>query len=160
MSSYIIISVGLLQCISVGWVFERETTAARSPEHRKSLRSLTLLYWFPVVVICFYANFGFPEIKQVGLYLTCATTIFALAVSKYHSGMTFISWYHEIVMCGTDKISMSITILSNPDGKRTFWMLPFEAYFGILIKFVNPCCMVFLLCESLAADLEDPYGIA
>jgi len=83
----------------------------------------------------------------------------ACAVSKYQSGMSFISWYHEIVMCGTDKISMSITILSNPDGKRSFWMLPFEAYFGILIKFVNPCCMVFLLCESLAADLEDPYGI-
>ena len=73
--------------------------------------------------------------------------------------MAFISWYHEIAMCGTDKIAMSLTILSNSDGRRSFWMLPFEAYFGILIKFVNPCCLMFLFFESLAKDLQEPYGM-
>ena len=32
-SSYIVIGVGLMQCISVGWLFEKETTAAVSHGH-------------------------------------------------------------------------------------------------------------------------------
>jgi len=158
-SSYIITAVGLCQCISVGWLFERAQTANRSPEHARSMRTLALMYWFPVVVLNFYANFGFPEVKNFGIVIIFVTTLIAFACSWYQSKMPFISWYHEILQCGTDKISMSITILSNPNGERSFWMLPFEAYFGILIKFVNPCCLIFLLFEALANDLKDPYGI-
>ena len=158
-SSYIITAVGLCQCISVGWLFERAQTASRSPEHARSMRTLALMYWFPVIVLNFYANFGFPEVKNFGIVTIFVTTLIAFACSWYQSKMPFISWYHEILQCGTDKISMSITILSNPDGRRSFWMLPFEAYFGILIKFVNPCCLIFLLFEALANDLRDPYGI-
>ena len=62
-------------------------------------------------------------------------------------------------MCGTDKIAMSLTVLSNNNGERTFWMQPFEAYFGILIKFVNPACLMFMFCENLARDIAEPYGI-
>ena len=158
-SNYVIIAIGMCQCISVGWLFERESTASRSEHHRKSLRSLALFYWFPVVTINFYATFGFPELQAYGILVIIVTTLMALAISKWQSNMAFISWYHEIAMCGTDKIAMSLTILSNPDGRRTFWMLPFEAYFGLLIKFVNPCCLMFLFCESLARDLAEPYGL-
>jgi neurotransmitter:Na+ symporter, NSS family len=59
-TNYVIIAIGLCQCISVGWLFERHSTAVRSEEHRKSLRSMALFYWFPVVVINFYSTFGFP----------------------------------------------------------------------------------------------------
>lgn len=131
----------------------------RSDEHRNSLRIMSLLYWLPVIIINFFANFGFPEIKLVGIYVICLTTLIALGVSFKCSKMSFMSWYHEIVMCGTDKISMSITSLSNPDNSRSFWMAPFEAYFGILIKFVNPAGIMFLMCENLAQDLDTPYGI-
>ena len=62
-------------------------------------------------------------------------------------------------MCGTDKIAMSISILSNDDQSRSWWMLPFEAYFGILIKFVNPACIIVFIFEGLAADLKQPFGI-
>ena len=123
------------------------------------MRTLALMYWFPVVVLNFYANFGFPEVKNFGIVVIFITTLIAFLVSWYQSKMPFISWYHEILQCGTDKISMSITSLSNPNGERSFWMLPFEAYFGILIKFVNPCCLIFLFFEAIANDLEDPYGI-
>lgn len=59
-SSYVILLIGFCQCISVGWLFERESTASRSPEHSKSLVSLALFYWFPVIVLNFYSTFGFP----------------------------------------------------------------------------------------------------
>jgi len=35
-SEYIIMSIGLCQCIAVGWIFERESTSRRSTGHRKS----------------------------------------------------------------------------------------------------------------------------
>ena len=73
--------------------------------------------------------------------------------------MPFISWYHEIMLCGTDKIAMSISILSNDDQSRSWWMLPFEAYFGFLIKYVNPACLLFFIFEGLKADLVSPFGI-
>jgi len=38
-------------------------------------------------------------------------------------------------------------------------MLPFEAYFGILIKYVNPVCLLFFIFEGLKADLTTPFGI-
>lgn len=151
-SSYIVIIIGLCQCISVGWIFERESTAVRSPAHRASLRSLALIYWFPTVLTCFYANFGFTQIKWLGVVFMFIISIIALYMSFKDSKMDFIVWYHEIVMCGTDKVAMSITVLQN-NGARAWWMLPFEFYFGILIKFVNPACLLFLFFEALAADL-------
>ena len=54
---------------------------------------------------------------------------------------------------------MSISILSNADQSRSWWMLPFEAYFGILIKYVNPVCLLFFIFEGLKADLTTPFGI-
>ena len=72
--------------------------------------------------------------------------------------MPFNSWYHEIVLQGVDKLSMSITSLSNPDGSRSFWMLPFESYFGVSIKFINPACLFFILMHNLEKDINYPYN--
>jgi len=53
---------------------------------------------------------------------------------------------------------MSITCLSNPKGKREWWMLPFETYFGITIKFINPACLLFIFFHNLYEDLQTPYS--
>lgn len=157
-TGYIIIIVGLLQCIAVAWLFEYESTAAVSENHRKSLKAMALCYWIPVVVIAFYANFAFPDQKIIGIVVICLTTLLALVLSKKQSGMKFNSWYHEIVLCGVDKLSMSITSLSNPDASRSDWMLPFESYFGMCIKFVNPAALIFILMNNLSNDLASPYA--
>jgi NSS family neurotransmitter:Na+ symporter len=60
-SSYIVIGVALMQVISVGWYFEKESTAAVSKGHADSLKWLGFIYWICTVIICFYANFGFKE---------------------------------------------------------------------------------------------------
>lgn len=116
------------------------------------------MYWIPVVVICFYANFALEENKFLGLVVICITTIMALVVSYMQSKMEFNSWYHEIVLQGVDKLSMSITSLSRNDGKRSKWMLPFETYFGICIKYINPACLFFILCHNLEEDLAVAYN--
>ena len=159
-SSYIIIGVALIQCISVAWLFEYDSTAAMSIAHTKSMRYLSSIYWIFTITFCFYGNFGFPEETGLGMLLITIATLVALLVSYKVSGMAFDSWYHEVVMCGVDKLSMSITSLSIP-GKpeeRTWWMPLFEAYFGITIKFVNPACLTWMLCDNLANDLDSPYA--
>lgn len=74
--------------------------------------------------------------------------------------MPFHQWYHEIALCGVNKVSMSITDLSN-EGKvrRDRWMSFFEGYFGFMIKFVNPAIFTFILFNNLADDLAAPYSI-
>ena len=124
------------------------------------MRALAVLYWFPIIVITFYCSFGFPKHKNIGVILMIVMTIIAFIVSYKLSKLSFNEWYHEIVMCGTDKIAMSITILSNSEGTRSWWMIPFEAYFGLLIKFINPACLLFFIFEGLAADLAQPFGLA
>jgi len=63
-SSYIIVGIVLLECISVGWIFEAETTA-KGPDqhagHERGLSFLGIVYWVPVVTICFYAHFGYSD---------------------------------------------------------------------------------------------------
>ena len=57
-SDYILILVGLCQCISVGWIWEYESTAIVSPGHRSSLRWMTYTYWIFAPVITFNTIFG------------------------------------------------------------------------------------------------------
>tara|TARA_B110000285_G_C15009581_1_gene555691 strand:+ start:698 stop:1042 length:345 start_codon:yes stop_codon:yes gene_type:complete len=81
LSLYIILPVGLCQCIAVGWIFERKKTSMRSENHRKSLRSLALMYWFPVIAITFYFSFGFEDAKLWGAIALVVAILIALAVS-------------------------------------------------------------------------------
>lgn len=80
-SNYLILAVGLMQCVSCGWFFERDSTANMSPAHAKSLKWMHWLYWFPMVTIAFYANFAFEASFEIGVYLIFITTLFALFVS-------------------------------------------------------------------------------
>lgn len=59
-SNYILLGVGICQCVAVGWIFEAEETASRCAEHRRSMRTLACMFWVPVLVISFYASFAFP----------------------------------------------------------------------------------------------------
>ena len=80
-----------------------------------------------------------------GIIVLLVTTLIAFAVSFKVSNLPLTSWYHEIMMCGTDKISMSISILSNKNQSREWWMISFEAYFGVLIKYVNPAFLIMFI---------------
>jgi len=123
------------------------------------MRALAFMYWLPCIFITFYFSFGFEGAKVWGALALLLSTMIGMGVSYKMSNMPLVSWYHEIVLCGTDKIAMSISILSNADQSRSWWMLPFELYFGILIKFINPACLLFFIFEGLKADLTTPFGI-
>lgn len=93
-SLYIVLPVGLCQCIAVGWIFERKATAMRSPEHTKSMRALTFMYWFPVLAVTLYFSFGFDAGKIWGIIILVITTLMAFGVSFKLSKLPFNCWYH------------------------------------------------------------------
>lgn len=157
-SSYIIVAVGFMQCVAVGWLFEYETTAAVSLEHTRSLRYLGIIFWLPTCLTCFYTNAVIPDYQWIGAIIIVFFTMVAFCCSYKVSKMSFGSWYHEILLCGVDKLSMSITSLSNADQSRSFWMPIFELYFGVCIKFVNPAALLFMFCSNLITDIESPYA--
>jgi hypothetical protein len=158
MNRYVILSVGLLQCIAVGWVFEYDTTANCSADHKRSLRALSVLYWVPNIVIAFYCNFSFSPVKYWGLLVVLVCTLGALFSSFKISKMSYDSWLHEVVLCGVDKVAMGVTSLTKCDHQRAAWMISFESYFGISIKFINPSLLIWILMSNLMEDLSEPYN--
>lgn len=119
---------------------------------------LGVLFWFPVFIISFYLNFALPETLVWGPAFLIPSTVLALAVSKSTSNMPTDQWYNEIVLCGVNKLSMSLTDVTSMSTKRKQWMPLFEAYFGITIKFVNPAVLTYLLMSNLTDDFDIPYG--
>ena len=161
LSDYCIILLGLLQCIAVGWVFEASTTAEKSENHHRALKTLGVFFWMPVVIISFYANFGFGEQKVIGIGVLVAILLMAMLISYCSSKMSFGVWYHEIFFAGVSKLSWSVTSISYPDEDiemRKWWMPLFEAYFGLSIKYFNPALLTFMLFENVSNDLASPYA--
>lgn len=119
-----------------------------------------------MIVVSFYSHFGFPANFEIGVIIIFFTSCLSLLVSYLvvKNDFTMTSWYHEIMLCGVDKISMSITSLSvshldfSHEGERKGWMVFFEGYFGIMIKYLNPAALTFMLFLNLAADMKTPYA--
>jgi hypothetical protein len=125
--------------------------------HMLGQRVLGVMFWVPVVCLTLYAHWGFSENSIAGAYALIGTTLLAMLCSWYASKMPMRIWYHEICLCGVDKVAHAITSLSYK-GERVWWMLIFEAYFGVLIKYFNPIMFLYMMQESLALDVSDPYG--
>ena len=118
------------------------------------MKVLGFFFWFPVAVVSFYSHFAMKEDEKMwGAIAVAVTTLLSIGLSMC-TGMSigFSSWYHEILLCGVNKVSMSITSISYPDADietRSWWMAPFEAFFGISIKFFNPALLCYMLLENI-----------
>jgi len=160
-ADYIIILIGILQCVCVGWVFEYESTAVRSEGHREGLRTLAIFFWIPVLAVSFYANFGFNTAKWVAaiVALCCLMCACCVSVGSFKkSGLSNQVWYTEIFLCGVNKIAMSVSTTPETVNERGCMTKFFEFYFGLAIKYLNPAILIFLLCENLNSDLQAPYA--
>jgi hypothetical protein len=160
-SDYVILLVGILQCVAVGWVFEYESTAERSEGHREALRSLAGFYWIPVIAVSFYANFAFAPVKWVAAIVAivcCMCSCFCSSMWFRKTNLGMDIWYSEIFLCGVNKIAMSVSTTPETVNERGCMVKFFEFYFGLAIKYLNPAILIFLLSENLQADLAAPYS--
>jgi len=160
-TDYVILLIGVLQCVAVGWVLEYESTAVRSEAHRESLRHLAAFYWIPVIAISFYSNFAFAPTRWIAaiVFVVCLIFSCGMSVCQFRAtGLDFDIWYAEIFLCGVNKVALSVSTTPETALDRGFFVRFFEFYFGLAIKYLNPAILIFLMCENLAADLAAPYA--
>ena len=73
------------------------------------------------------------------------------------SGLPFSLWYHEIVLCGVSKISLSLR-KADASKEKPLSLLIFESYFGLMIKFVIPAGLTLLMSKNMAKDFTTSYN--
>lgn len=157
---YLLLLIGILQCLGVGWGFDAADTAAKSKTHQQSLMILTLSYW----ALSLYTAGVCVVNEDVGggvwawLFRVFCFSLFPSLVVAYPS-MGFWGWYNDICMCGVKKIGYSFTSLGRYDVRIRGTTEPlFVFYWGVLIKYLIPFVLMVILISSTKGDIENPYG--
>merc|ERR1719357_1770150 len=117
---------------------------------------------FIAFVLCLVGLIGsFPFCFNWGFFIFLGCFIIAAVFSQQRSGLCLKMWYHEIMMCGVRRIAYACSQMGrNEDAKTTvLWWEPYFAfYWGILVKFVNPCLLYAIIVSITKTDLEKSYG--
>ena len=81
----------------------------------------------------------------------------SVKVSK-DGGIGFSQWYEEVLMCGVRRIAYSCSQVGREDPlKKLWWESAFALYWGVCIKFISPCVLLFMLLGILKNDIKEPY---
>jgi len=89
------------------------------------------------------------------LYLIC------VAVGFRVSGLPVQDFYQDVFMCGVRRIAYACSQMGRPaeaEDQVMWWEPAFVLYWGLLVKYVNPCLLYFILIGILKDDLAKPYG--
>ena len=158
LAAFLLIIVGIFQCLGCGWGFDAENTMEKSIGHRKGLVYLSLTFWGLLILL----GIVFPliEMTGVGIAVFVACFIFiGLIPSFCLSKLSFNDWYNDICMCGVRKLAYSMTMLgrSNP-AKQEWYEAPFAFYWGFCVKYFIPTALWFILVNQTILDIKKPYG--
>lgn len=156
--AFLLLMIGILQAFGCGWFFDAEETMTRSDGHRKAMLLLGYGYWGLLIVcgivfMCFMDQGAVPGFATfIGLFICVSIGSFFL------SGLSFKHWYQEIFMCGVRRIGYACSQMTRPDPlKRMWWETYFVFYWGMLVKFINPMLLWFILVSQTYTDLSKPY---
>merc|ERR1711998_166702 len=134
------------------------TNMEKSDGHRKSLMMLSYFYWIWLLVIG--TTFVVIDMTSVGFAVFFGVLAIMIGVSYKVSGLDFNQWYTEVLMCGVYRIAYSCSQLGRPDdakNKKQWWEPAFAFYWCILIKYINPAVLYFIVVGIIKTDIEKPY---
>lgn len=165
MSNYLLLVVGVLQCLGCGWAFDYGHTASLGPNYARANNFLIGWYWVNLIV---HGIWGiFTENGLLGMVVFVGSIVFiGLPVSYCISGVSFSQWYKHIFFCGVRRIGYSISKLGREvvvvDGKKTYpqplWYEPaFVFYWASLVKYVIPGALWFLIMQALLTRSKSVY---
>lgn len=163
LAAYLLVPLGILQCTSVGWVFQVKETIAKADDKEKIKKSfliLTVGYWASLVIFGILGFFAFYSHNYVAAILLIVFIFISIIVSWKVSGLPFMQYYDEILFCGTRHMARVMTRLSYADrDRKAWWKKPFELYWGLCIKFIIPGGLWWMLMMSFRARMDDGgYG--
>jgi len=156
--TYLLLLVGIFQCVGCGWGFDVERTLRISEKHALSLKYLTGSFWgFLFVVGLVFVLL--EQVKIAIIVLLAGVPVLCILPSFIMSGLPFGQWYAEIGMCGCRKIAYSMSKLSRKSKHEVQWWEPaFTFYFSFTIKYFIPCVLWVILVNVTRTDIVKPYG--
>lgn len=163
---YLMLLIGVLETMGVGWVYEATEICAESAAVRKAVITFSCAYWGALAVIgpcnffVFPLIFGSTHAAWIGPLLFILVVVIGAFISKSISGYDGKKWWKTIGMGGVRKLSRTLTRLSKEEGvdEEYWWEDWFEFYWGFCIKYWCPFAIFWLLMYSFKADTEKPYG--
>ena len=155
---YLMLVVGLLETMGVGWVYEFGQVTSKGANYKNSIVILTVGYWVGVIAIP--AITVFTEVAFIGLIVFWGWMLVIWAVSFCISKLSFSEWLSACAFTGVRKLSRSMSKLSKNEGDTKIyrWEGIFEFWWNFSIKYFVPYALAFLLFESLKTDIEKPYN--
>lgn len=165
LSNYLLLLVGILQCMGCGWAFDFEHTAKLSDGHYKSNLFLVVWYWTTLLIL---GAVGIWTSQGLVYMLAFVGQILfvGLPISYCLCGQPFTEWYKNVMMCGVRRIGYSISKLGREpvevNGVKTYpemkWYEPFFVfYWSVLIKYLIPCALWFIMMQAMKSDAADIY---
>ena len=118
-------------------------------------------YWLPLIILGPLTMWAMQGFQIVGLLLFWVIQIIVFIVSWKLSGESCGEWFKIIALCGVRQIGLAMTKLSREyvgKKERESWEIKFAIWWGFSIKFFVPFALWMLICFSLKADLDVPYG--
>ena len=158
---YLMLLIGVLETMGVGWVYEASELMAESPQMKKSILIFALGYWITLPIIGLLSFFVIPgSLAWLGPVLFWLIVIMAGGVSCVVSGLGLKGWFKTVCFSGVRKLSRAMTKLSKEIGQNDieWWEAPFEIWWGVCIKFWCPFAIFWLLMYSFKNDTEKAYG--
>ena len=163
---YLMLLIGVLETMGVGWVYEAKEICAESAAVKKAVIVFSCTYWGGLAIIgplnffVFPLIFGSTHAAWIGPLLFILSVVIGGFVSKVISGYDGKKWWKTIGMGGVRKLGRCMTKLSKEIGEdeEEWWELPFETYWGVCIKYWCPFSIFWLLMYSLKTDIETAYG--
>lgn len=156
--TFLLLLVGILQCIGCGWGYDVERTINKSTGHKNGLLVLSAAYWINLLIcgVLFVAI----EKTGLGILVFIGLTIFdCLLPSFLISRLSLAEWYQTVAMCGVRRIGYSISKLGREEPHKIKWYEPaFVFYWGFTIKFFIPATLWFILVGSFKNDVIKSYG--
>jgi hypothetical protein len=118
---------------------------------------LAIGYWGLLLPLGLLAYFAFPNDSWVAMPIFWGIQVLVWIASFISSKLPFGQWYKRVFLYGVGKLARSMAKLST-GGKRSWWVSPFEFWWGFSIKYFFPWAVWWLLCISFANDVASPYG--
>jgi len=157
--AYLLNMIGVLQAFGCGWFFDAAETMKKSEGHRQAILTLGFSYWIPLVTIITIAQC--VDQGLAGFLIFFFVFCISAVISYKQSGLCLKAWYHEIMMCGVRRIAYACSQMSRKETEKTkvMWWEPYFAfYWGILVKYVNPCLLYAIIVSITRTDLGKNYG--
>ena len=160
LNTYLMLVVGVLEVMGVGWVYEVNQVAPKGRNYKISLIILTAGFWVAAVACPVGSIFSKSSDGWIGLIAFWAWMLLVWAVSFFVSGLAFPEWLSNVAFCGVRKVSRVMTKLSKTrgDAVRHWWEPVFEFWWNFSIKYFVPFALMFLLFNSLNVDSSRHYG--